>query len=227
MENSINQRIELLIKELGYKSIRQFAIKIDVAPTSLNDVVKNNAEPKFSTINKIVKAEPSISPNWLITGEGEMLKEGTKSIPSADEAHVDYRFVPLLNLDAVGGMHRTNEEPGDREYPEKLIPFADAREGDVCLTVSGDSMAPTCPSGSLVLVRKVERWQEYFGFGNLFVLLLTDGRRILKEVQKYEGDSKNFVLCKSHNEKYPAEELPKKLIAAVWKVVKMQSDRGW
>ncbi|WP_455639331.1 hypothetical protein [Parabacteroides sp.] len=72
MKSTINERIANIIAGLGYKSIRQFAMKIDVAPTSLNDIVKNNAEPKFSTLDKIITAEPSISPDWLLTGQGSM-----------------------------------------------------------------------------------------------------------------------------------------------------------
>ena len=116
---------------------------------------------------------------------------------------------------------------GDREYADQLIPFTDALEGDVALTVSGESMSPTCPPGSRVLIRQIPQWREYFGYGNIFVLLLTDGRRILKEVQKYPEDSKNYILCKSHNDKYPEEELPKSMIASVWKVIKILNERGW
>lgn len=72
METSINERIKQIMNYLSYKSIRQFALKINVAPTSLNDVIKNNAEPKFSTLYKIITAEPSISPDWLLTGHGDM-----------------------------------------------------------------------------------------------------------------------------------------------------------
>ena len=75
MVSTINERISIIISELGYRSVRQFANKIGIAQTSLNDVVKKNAEPKFSTIDKILKAEPSISSDWLLTGKGEMLKK--------------------------------------------------------------------------------------------------------------------------------------------------------
>lgn len=225
MEHAINERIKQIVKESG-KSITAYAKEIGVSQPTLKACVDGANSPSFDTLNKIIIGNPILSSEWLLTGKGKMLKSSNPA-PSVNDTHVDYRFVPLLNLDAVGGMHRSNDEMGDSEYPEKLIPFADAREGDVCLTVTGDSMAPTCPSGSLVLIRKVERWQEYFGFGNLFVLLLNDGRRILKEVQKYMEDPKRYVMCVSHNEKYPAEELPKDLISGVWKVIKVQSDRGW
>jgi phage repressor protein C with HTH and peptisase S24 domain len=179
-------------------------------------------------IEKTISAYPILNIEWLLTGKGEMFKSKIEaSTPIDSDKSVSYRLVPLLNLDAVGGMHSLNLVSENPEYTEKLIPFTDAQDGDVALVVSGNSMDPTCPSGSKVLIREVENWKEYFGFGNIFVLLLTDGRRILKEVQKYPEDSKNYVLCKSHNEKYPEEELPKSMIKSVWKVVKILNERGW
>lgn len=153
--------------------------------------------------------------------------DGSVELAKTNSNSLNYKLVPLLNIDAVGGMHRLNEVSESLEFTEKLIPFTDAQDGDIALVVSGNSMDPTCPSGSKVLLREVKNWKEYFGFGNIFVLLLTDGRRILKEVQKYQEDPKNFVLCKSHNDKYPEEELPKSMISSVWKVVKILNERGW
>lgn len=179
-------------------------------------------------IEKTILAYPILNLDWLITGSGEMLKSATPtSVSASSDNSISYRLVPLLNLDAVGGIHSPNVVLGDREYADQLIPFTDAQEGDVALTVSGESMSPTCPPGSRVLIRQVPQWREYFGYGNIFVLLLTDGRRILKEVQKYHEDSKNYILCKSHNDKYPEEELPKNMIKSVWKVIKILNERGW
>lgn len=182
-----------------------------------------------NSIEKIAIACPDLNLDWLITGKGEMLKTEAPTIPTPPNNNnaINYKLVPLLNLDAVGGIHSPNIVTGDREYADQLIPFTDAQEGDVALTVSGESMSPTCPPGSRVLIRQVPQWREYFGYGNIFVLLLTDGRRILKEVQRYPEDSKNYILCKSHNDKYPEEELPKNMIASVWKVIKILNERGW
>lgn len=73
MCSTVNERIMLIISRNGYKSKRAFAEKIGVAQTSLNDVL-NGAEPKFSTLNKILTAEPLISAEWLMRGEGDMYK---------------------------------------------------------------------------------------------------------------------------------------------------------
>ena len=139
----------------------------------------------------------------------------------------DYRLVPLINFDVVGGFGNGDVAITDSEYTIGMIPFTDAREKDICIQVKGDSMVPTCPSGSIVLIREVKEWRNYFGYGNIFCLLLKDGRRILKEVNKFEANSKEFVTCISHNDNVPSEELPKELIARVWKVIKILTDKGF
>lgn len=224
-----------------------FAKKINMEQTTVNNQLLGKRGVSIDLISNILKNFEQISPEWLITGNGKMLKDPNSVInpiqgdrntiqykntsevelTATSSRSIDYKLVPLLNLDAVGGMHSLNAVSGSQEYIEKLIPFTDAQEGDVALVVSGNSMDPTCPAGSKVLLREVVNWNEYFGFGNIFVIHLTDNRRILKEVQKYPADPKNYVLCKSHNDKYPEEELPKSMIKSVWKVVKILNERGW
>lgn len=139
-----------------------------------------------------------------------------------------YRLVPMINSDAVGGMYKMNDiSVTDPEYIKGYIPFTDALEEDLCIPVTSDSMIPTCPPGCVVQIRQVLDWKEYFGYGNLFVIQLKDGRRIIKEVTKYEANPKDYVLCISHNKSVPPEELPKNFIVSVWKVIKVLTDRGW
>jgi hypothetical protein len=79
MDNTINDRIGIVLKKLNYKSKRAFAQRIGISQTSFNDIL-NGAEPKFSTLKKIIEAEPLINPTWLLTGKGEMLKTGSINV---------------------------------------------------------------------------------------------------------------------------------------------------
>ena len=72
METTINQRISAIIEYSGM-TLTAFSKKIGIAQTSLRECVVNKTEPKFSTLYKIIKAEPMVSPTWLLTGEGDML----------------------------------------------------------------------------------------------------------------------------------------------------------
>lgn len=73
MDKFVNERISEIISKFEYKSRRAFAEKIGIAPTSLNDIL-NGAEPKFSTLYRILSVEPFISAEWLMRGEGPMLR---------------------------------------------------------------------------------------------------------------------------------------------------------
>lgn len=72
METTINQRIAAIIEYSGM-TLTAFSKKIGMAQTSLRECVINGTEPKFTTLYKIIKAEPEISSSWLLTGEGDML----------------------------------------------------------------------------------------------------------------------------------------------------------
>lgn len=115
METTINQRIDLLIKHFKYRSIRAFADKIGIAQTSLNDIIKKNAEPKHGTIEKILKAEPLISSEWLITGQGSMLKVNNPS--NGINANYNGTFSEPVGV-IVGGGHI-----GNGDTPHKLEPM--------------------------------------------------------------------------------------------------------
>lgn len=98
MENAVNKRIEAIIAYTGL-SLTAFAKKIGIAQTSLRDCVKNGAEPKYSTLNKISIVNPLISAEWLLRGEGEMLKEQREGFSShqiaptvADENSLIYKL---------------------------------------------------------------------------------------------------------------------------------------
>lgn len=193
-------------KSLGYDS-----------PNKIYYILRFRNGMSIEIARDITRLYPSINYDWLLTGEGDMLKGISQVQVSTTDM---YKLVPLVNLDAVGGMHKTHDATA-------LIPFIEAHNGDVCIRIATDSMSPTCPPGCIVQIREVPDWKEYFGYGGIFVIQLKDGRRIIKEVTQYEPDPKNYVLCVSHNKAFPAEELPKSFIVGVWKVVKVLIDSGW
>jgi hypothetical protein len=108
-----------------------------------------------------------------------------------------------------------------------MVPFVDSRFGDIAIYQSGESMSPTVPPGAVLHLRRVEGWRDYFGYGNVFVLVLVDGRRVTKEVTRCDADPANYVTLVSHNPDVPDEDLPKSMISQVWKVLKILINNGW
>lgn len=154
--------------------------------------------------------------------------KNTKNKLQAMQGSLDgYLLVPVYNFDAVGGMNTCNEITDAPAYIEKYVPFPGAHNEDICVHVTGNSMIPTYSPGTLLLIRKVEGWREYFGYGHTFVLFLNDGRRILKEVRRFPENPQEYVLCVSHNKEYEPEELPKSMIVSVYKVIMALTNDGF
>ena len=70
---TINQRIAMIVERSNCKSTRQFSMKIGVAQTSFSALL-HDTEPKFSTLQKILQAEPDVNAEWLMRGVGDMVK---------------------------------------------------------------------------------------------------------------------------------------------------------
>lgn len=72
---SINERFSQIITALFSSNKSAFASAIGVTPSVVDNLVgKRHGKPSFDVVEK-VSALAEININWLLTGEGEMLKE--------------------------------------------------------------------------------------------------------------------------------------------------------
>lgn len=227
MDNQmIIERLKDALEIMGL-SQTDAANRIGVRQQNLS-LILNGKRPFGKNMQHRVESMLGISVNWLLTGEGAMLNENnSEDLRPVEESTQNYRLVPLINIDSVGGMDSSNAIDVSEQYIIKMMPFTEAREGDVAILQSGNSMWPTIPSGAALLIRQVVDWKEYFGYGGIFVLWLRDGRRITKEIRRFDPDPQNYVWCVSYNPDIADEELPKSMIRGVWKVIKYIADFGW
>lgn len=209
MDCSVNERINEIISKNGYKSRRAFADKIGVAQTSLNDILKG-AEPKFSTLNKILKAEPLISAEWLLLGEGSMLKE--EYAPK-----ISYTTgVPYYNVDFIGGFDLVlNDQTINPEYN---IDFKTYNSADCWCNVTGHSMEPEISQGDIIALKELHDWKTYIPSGEIYALVTTEHRTIKRiSPSKREG---YIVLTPSNPApEYVAQEIPLSIVQRVYRVL--------
>ena len=76
------QRIESLLNALNYRSVRAFAVSLDVNPQIFYDIKAGKCGISRDLSRAILEKYSSINPEWLLYGEGEMLK--TTSTFSSD-----------------------------------------------------------------------------------------------------------------------------------------------
>lgn len=168
-------------------------------------------------LKKIATTYPFLNPDWLITGDGEMIIDGVNNIYT-ERFEVARKVINNTRLEADGLYVYSLKGNGPfSESPIRNVSMPDAEDGDLCIVVTDDAMRPKYVPSSLLHIREVKDWKEYLGYGYDFVFVLQDGRRVFRRAEKAEGEKS--ILCCSYNEKYNDEQLPKGLIQKVYRVV--------
>lgn len=84
--------IDWLKKSRIVLSQAEFSEKVGIKPSQVSEMLNGKRKISERTIHNIVEAFPDLNINWLLTGEGEMLKSDRMSepqltaIPSVDLA---------------------------------------------------------------------------------------------------------------------------------------------
>lgn len=151
--------------------------------------------------------------NWLLTGEGDMLNtESTSALTLTNEK---VTLVPLLPISAQGGTLNDFVLAVNERNCEKII--SPIGKVDFAITVSGDSMAPEFPSGSQVLIKKINE-RAFIDWGRTYVLDTCNGTVIKKLMPSDSGDSA-VVKCVSINPAYPPFEVNLHDVYGIYRVM--------
>lgn len=151
-----------------------------------------------------------LSASWLLTGEGDMLT-GEQTIQSSTES--DIHLIPLLPVSAQGGSLNDFVVSIKESSCEKII--SPIKGADYAMSVSGESMAPEYPSGSQILIKRIDE-KAFIDWGRVYVLDTCNGT-VIKRLFPSEGADK--VLCKSINPEFPPFEVSLSDVYAVYRVL--------
>lgn len=200
---------ERLMKFINYKKLSKlrFAKSINRSSAYVTNIVNSVGK---STLKIITVQYPELNIEWLLTGEGEMIisaneQEQTNTIPAES--------IPVVPLSAQAGK-LTDFTEGVMMYDceRMLCPIKGA---DFAVPVSGDSMSPEYPSGSKVIVRKIDD-QAFIDWGRTYVLDTCNGV-VIKNI--YPSESENAVRCVSINPNFPSFDINKSDIYSWYRVL--------
>lgn len=80
----VSERILLIMKHKNL-SKRAFAKLLDCSDTAINNIVTKRNEPGFKILSGILQTYVDISPEWLLTGKGEMLRSDSVRLEPEDQ----------------------------------------------------------------------------------------------------------------------------------------------
>lgn len=195
-----------LLSYLAYKKIGQNAFE-KRAGISNGYINKVKGSIGSTIITKIVDASSDLNRDWLLYGEGEMLK----NTEDVEFCITEDMGTPVYDIDATCGLLSRSFED------EKIIGYVnlpDIKKDSHIITACGDSMEPRIMNGDKIVLREIISW-SYFYFGQIY-LVLTEDYRMLKYVRKHKDE--NYIILKSENKSYDDIELKKSQILKLFVV---------
>lgn len=120
--------------------------------------------------------------------------------------------IPLLPISAIGGAMNDDDQSVMLYECEKVL--SPVRNAQMAVRVSGDSMYPRYPNGSMVFVREVDA-SIFIEWGGYYVVNTTNGT-IIKRVFKGED---NTIECRSVNPDYQPFNVPIGEVRKMYKIL--------
>lgn len=166
-----------------------------------NGILDKKSGLSMDTVEKFYSTYPEINPEWLLTGEGNMLKEHN-NLPIAVKTYNPDEGIPLIPTEAMGGVASGEVSVLELDCERYVIPMF--KGADFLIPVKGSSMIPKYNSGDIVACKKVPMQDIFFQWNKVYVLDTNQGA-IIKRVAKSE--EKDCIKIVSENPNYEPFDL--------------------
>lgn len=189
--------------------IAEFERQCALSNGYLRKMKLRNGDLGEGVLMQVLENCPAISPEWLLTGRGEMLRQAESS-PTATPATAPSEGIPLIPIEAMAGFGTGEVQVLEYECDRYVVPaFKDA---EFLIQVKGSSMIPKYNSGDIVACKKLPMDRLFFQWNKVYVLD-TDQGALIKRVKA--GSDDDHLLIVSDNQNYEPFELHKNYINSV------------
>lgn len=231
IENTeISERIMQIIKAEDI-SRNKFALRLGYKRgQAIYDILDGPSNPSYDFFQKFSNSEYSAKYNtdWLLTGKGPMLKTDIKPSVEILEANLskeeikkftNYKpsalkdLVPYYGVDFTAGTAVATFDDQTIQ-PEYYMDIPDFR-GCKAFRAYSDSMEPLIKSGSILFGTKLVD-PMCIEYGQVYGIILNDGRRMLKYIRRHPKDPENMFLLSSENKMYDDIDVPKSSVKSLW-----------
>lgn len=188
---------ERILQFIEYKGISKNKFYIETGIS--NGTLDKKSGLSMESVEKFYSTYKEVNPEWILTGNGEMLKSNIKTNNLVQESQVE--FIPLIPIEAMAGKGNN----GSVQILQKdiiggyVIPEFTQRGVEYIIRVSGSSMYPKYSSGDLLGCKTVND-TSFFQWGKIYVLD-TDQGPMVKRL--FPTDKENILECRSDNKDYP------------------------
>ena len=194
-------RLYIYLESQGIKPTI-FEREVGFSSGYLSNMRKRKADLGESSLNKVIENCHLLSLEWLLTGNGDMLKQNiVKTGKKLSLVPVpDLNTIPIINIETAAGIGTYNndhiETLDELTIPANLLQRNGARY--FAIRTKGHSMSPTIFDKDYLIIRYLERaeWQnlrdEY-----VYVIVDKEGKSYVKRIK--DRLQKGFIVCMSDN----------------------------
>lgn len=212
MENFSTQK-DRILQFIDYKGISKNKFYIETGIS--NGILDKKSGLSMDTIEKFYSTYPEINPEWLLTGQGPMLKESSpedkqsklqKIREIADTSTKKNNLIPFYDdVATIGGKNNIIADTSGISTPSDYIDAGDWFYGvTAAIRHYGDSMSEY-PNGCILALRQLHDSNSIV-WGRNYVVE-TNEIRVTKRLQTCKGDDECVMAYSTNTETYPDGQL--------------------
>lgn len=215
-QTTVQQRIRQIIDVCYGGNITAMSKATFISRTTISSVIgEKEVSPGYDIIKKIADiSSPKISLEWLITGEGSMLK----SVEPIAIVNYESKGAPYYNVDFIGGFDViSNDQTINPDYYIDYPPYN--KEGVMWCNVTGHSMEPEIYHGDTIAIKDTNETNiNYLPFGEVYAII-TDNFRTIKRLSKSEKEGFIRLIPTNQAPEYTPQDIPIDKIRKVYQVL--------
>lgn len=209
----IKDRVIQVIEFKGVKK-EDFFPKIGMTSANFRGSAKNTPL-NSNAIENILSIFKDINPEWLITGDGSMLRSDikAKAIKSDIDTTGGYPLIDISVAAGFGSIKFNIEKRDVKDY--YIIPKFRDLKIDFMIEVYGSSMYPRYMSGDIVACTII-RDSKFIQWNKVHIIATTEQGLLLKRIREHDATS---LLAVSDNPEFPPFKIPLDEITGIALVV--------
>lgn len=232
IRESINSRaldaIGYLLTNGDLHTKTSIANELGISQSKLSEILKERMKAGTDILSGL-SSKFNISSEWLLTGEGDMVREDsaadesptpkpkqpTSTLDSSRELELprtdEFEYVNNDNGGKVPLVHELSFATLDPDDPTSVQAdehyyIKEFRNADFMMRVAGDNMYPKYKPGDLIACRH-HCYTNFYQWGKVYALLTCHQGILIGRVFEHH-QNKIFVTLKSENPSYPEWEIP-------------------
>lgn len=207
------ERISELARIEGI-SIGALEKKIGASKGVLSRAIQNNTDIQAKWLTKLVENYPLYSADWLLSGEGTILKGEVQAFELKTDQERAQRRVPVFELAATAGFMALYNDLSPVAIEHITIPNLPPVDG--AIYARGDSMSPLIESGDIIIFKKVELHPDNVLWGHIYIVSYSldgDDYTVLKYLR--QSPRNGYIRLESFNSRYDPQDIPASSITAL------------